>query len=188
MDYKYYLPNEVNQSTEYISKGNSLIIIGANGSGKSKLGEWIERRDETATHRIGAQRSLVFGHYIQQKSYEQATNLLLYGRENQQANHAYRWGHDGEKYNYTSMLLNDYENVLSAIVALKIKEQEEYLSECRTREAAGLNHLNVPLMVIDVLQRIWKSVFPQRDIILDDAQVTAMFSLDGEIRNIAGVI
>lgn len=75
MDYKYCLPNETNQPTEYITQNNSVIIIGANGSGKSKLGEWIEKQDEKTTHRIGAQRSLVFGHYIQQKSYEQATDL-----------------------------------------------------------------------------------------------------------------
>ncbi len=178
VEYKYYLPNEVNQPIEHITQSNSLIIIGANGSGKSKLGEWMEKRDETTTHRIGAQRSLVFGHYIQQKSYEQATNLLLYGKENEQTSHSGRWGYDGEKYNYTATLLNDYENVLSALVALKIKEQEEYLSECRMRETEGQQHKNVPSLVTDVLQRIWKSIFPQRVVKLDDAKVTAVYSND----------
>lgn len=186
MDYKYYLPNETNQPIEYTTQNNSVIIIGANGSGKSKLGEWMEKRDETTTHRIGAQRTLVFGHYIQQKSYEQATNLLLYGQENEQPSHMYRWGYDGEKYNYTAMLLDDYENVLSALVALKIKEQEEYLSECRIREAAGQIHNNVPPMVKDVLQRIWKSVFPQRGIKFDDAKVTAVYSKDDVMKEYKG--
>lgn len=186
MDYKYYLPNETNQPIEYTTQNNSVIIIGANGSGKSKLGEWMEKRDETTTHRVGAQRSLVFGHYIQQKSYEQATNLLLYGQEHEQPSHIHRWGHDGEKYNYTAMLLNDYENVLSALIALKIKEQEEYLSECRIREAAGQIHNNVPPMVTDVLQHIWKSVFPQRGIKLDDAKVTAVYSKDDVTKEYKG--
>lgn len=186
MDYKYYLPNETNQPIEYTTQNNSVIIIGANGSGKSRLGEWMEKRDETSTHRVGAQRSLVFGQYIQQKSYEQATNLLLYGQESKQTNHMQRWGYDGEKYNYTAMLLNDYENVLSALVALKIKEQEEYLYECRMREAAGQIHNNVPPMVTDVLQRIWKSVFPQRGIKLDDAKVTAVYSKDGVTKEYKG--
>jgi len=186
MNYKYYLPNETNQSTEYITQNNSVIIIGANGSGKSKLGEWIEKQNEKTTHRIGAQRSLVFGRYIQQKSYEQATNLLIYGQENEQPNHAQRWGYDGEKYNYTSTLLNDYENVLSALMALKIREQEEYISDCKMCEAAGQSHSNVPLMVTDVLQRIWKSVFPQRDIKLDDAKVTAVYSNNEGTREYKG--
>ena len=163
-----------------------MIIIGANGSGKSKLGEWMEKRDETTTHRIGAQRSLVFGHYIQQKSYEQATNLLLYGQETEQPNHMQRWGYDGEKWNYTATLLNDYENVLSALSALKIKEQVMYLAECKEREVAGQIHNNVPPMVTDVLQRIWKSVFPQRGIKLDDAKVTSVYSKDGEVKEYNG--
>lgn len=186
MDYKYYLPNATNQPIEYTTRNNSVIIIGANGSGKSKLGEWMEKRNEATTHRIGAQRSLVFGHYIQQKSYEQAKNLLLYGNENEQTDHSQRWGHDGERFNYTATLLNDYENVLSALVALKIKEQEDYLSECRTREAAGQIHDNVPPMVTDVLQRIWKSVFPQRGIKLNDAKITAVYSKEGTAKEYKG--
>lgn len=186
MDYEYYLPNEANHPVEYTTQNNAVIIIGANGSGKSKLGEWMEKRNGTTTHRIGAQRSLVFGHYIKQKSYEQATNLLLYGQENERADHDPRWGYDGEKYNYTATLLTDYENVLSALVALKIKQQEEYLAECRIRETAGQIHNNVPPMVTDVLQRIWKSVFLQRGIELDDAKVTAVYLKDGAKKEYKG--
>ena len=58
MSYKYYLPNEQNQATELIAENNSLIVIGANGSGKSKLGAWMEKNDFQNTHRISAQRSL----------------------------------------------------------------------------------------------------------------------------------
>lgn len=186
MEYKYYLPNETNQEQEYVTQSNSLIIIGGNGSGKSKLGEWMEKNAVTNTHRIGAQRSLVFGRYVQQRNYEQATNLLLYGNETKQTDHDQRWGFDGEKYNYTSTLLNDYENVLSALLALKVKEHEQYISECRKREEAGQAHDNVPPMVTDVLQRIWKSVFPQRDIKFDDAKVTAIYLKDDIVKEYKG--
>lgn len=186
MEYKYYLPNEINKPVEYTTQNNSVIIIGANGSGKTRLGEWMEKRDETTTHRIGAQRSLVFGHFINQKSYEQATNLLQYGAETEQPSHMQRWGYDGEKYNYTATLLNDYENVLSALSALKINETVIYLAECKEREITGQAHNNVPLMVTDVLQRIWNAVFPQRGIKLDDAKVTSMYSKDGEVKEYKG--
>lgn len=179
MEYKYYLPDNNNQAKEYVTKSNSLIIIGGNGTGKSKLGEWMEKNQVISTHRIGAQRSLVFGHYIQQKSYEQAINLLMYGQQKKSMDHNLRWGYDGEKYNYTSSLLNDYENVLSVLVALKTREQEKYILECKEREKKNLQHDKVPEMVVDVLQRIWKSVFPQRNIKIDDAKVTAIYSKDG---------
>ena len=174
MSYKYYLPNEQNQATEYTTESNSLIVIGANGSGKSKLGAWMEQKDLQNTHRIGAQRSLTFGPYIQQKSYEQASNMLIYGNEVRTNNHDRRWNYDGEKYNYTSSLLQDYEYVLSALVAKKTKQEGDYIDACRTKERANLPHDPVPEMVIDVLKRIWKSVFPQREIKLNDGKVTAV--------------
>ena len=186
MEYKYYLPDSNNQAKEYVTKNNSLIIIGGNGTGKSKLGEWMEKNQVISTHRIGAQRSLVFGRYIQQRSYEQAINLLMYGQQEKRQDHDARWEYDGEKYNYTSSLLNDYENVLSALIALKTREQEQYISECKEREAENLQHNKVPEMVIDILQRIWKSVFPQRNIKLDDAKVTAIYSKDGTVKEYKG--
>lgn len=67
---------------EFVLQNNSLIIIGANGSGKSKLGAWIEIHHSEQVHRICAQRSLVFGDYIVQKSYEQSTNLLMCRAQN----------------------------------------------------------------------------------------------------------
>ena len=78
-EYKYKLP--LKDQIEYSTSNNSLIIIGANGSGKSKLGAWIEQQDMENVHRIGAQRSLNFGDFIQLKSREQAENRLLYGAE-----------------------------------------------------------------------------------------------------------
>ena len=95
--YTYVLPNENNEPVEYKGQWHSMIIIGANGSGKSKLGAWIEKQTPSNTHRISAQRALTFGSYIQQKSYEQATNLLIYGRETPSDGHDDRWAWDGEK-------------------------------------------------------------------------------------------
>ena len=103
-EYTYVLPEIDNSCKEHKTNCHSLIIIGANGSGKSHLGAWIEQNDVNRTHRIGAQRSLLFGNYINQKSYEQATNLILYGNENPAFGHDQRWTWDGEKYNYTSSL------------------------------------------------------------------------------------
>ena len=68
-EFKYILPNENGQVEEVTTKNNSLIIIGANGSGKSRLGAWIEEKDLQNTHRVSAQRSLTFGEYINLKSY-----------------------------------------------------------------------------------------------------------------------
>src|SRR5690554_6007705 len=115
--FKYKLPNKNGEIEEIVTYNNSLVIIGANGSGKSRLGVWLEQKDSQNTHRVGAQRSLNFGEFIQLKSQEQAENLLQYGTDKKSNNHDSRWGWDGEKYNYTTSLLNDYEHTLSALIA-----------------------------------------------------------------------
>ena len=59
MSFKYWLPDENGQKTEYETQDNAVIIIGANGSGKSKLGAWIECQNFDGVHRVGAQRNLM---------------------------------------------------------------------------------------------------------------------------------
>lgn len=66
--YVYYLPGENNSAKEFEASVNSLIIIGANGSGKSKLGAWMERQNGEDVHRIGAQRSLNFSEHVPGKA------------------------------------------------------------------------------------------------------------------------
>ena len=157
MDFTYYLPGPNNTRIEYNTSSNS-VIIGANGSGKSKLGAWIEKNYAQNTHRIGAQRSLEFGTYIKQMSYEQATNKLISGSEEQTQNHDHRWKWDGEKWDYTSALLVDYESVLSAVWAKQTKQESEYIAKCRERDHLGQSHDAVPEMVVDKLSRIWSTV------------------------------
>lgn len=179
-EYSYILPGKDNIPEEHRTNNHSLIIIGANGSGKSQLGAWIEKNDNDRTYRIGAQRALTFGNYIQLKSYEQAKNLIYYGVEIPQSQHDNRWGWDGEKYNYTSSVLNDFEHVLSILLALKEKEQDQYIAECKKREKEKKPHNNVPEMVIDKLRRIWSTVFPHRDIFIEDGRVLAGLKKDTE--------
>lgn len=188
-EYNYYLPNEKQEPIKYTTQNNSVIIIGANGAGKSKLGAWMEKKSINNIHRIGAQRSLVFNKYISQKSYEQAINLLQYGTESNINNsHDRRWNyHDGQKFNFTASLLNDYEHALSALLAKKAKDQESFITECRKHESNKEPHDPVPQMVTDTLQKIWKSVFPQRDVSLYDAKVTAIFTNNGEKKEYNGI-
>ncbi|MDR3186393.1 MAG: ATP-binding protein [Christensenellaceae bacterium] len=183
-EYKYCLPKSGvgnnNEPQEQITKTNSIIIIGANGSGKSRFGAWIEDVMNTSTRRISAQRSLMFNDSIQLRSYEQAQMLLETGQENtSNMNRSARWG--GEFINgcfvptYTTSLLNDYEYVLAAIVAQWHVEQNQYIEECKQLELMKAQHKPVPTMILDRLKKIWNYVFPHRDISLDDAKVTAKY-------------
>lgn len=50
--YTYMLPNENNEPIEHQGNWHSMVIIGANGSGKSKLGAWIEKQTPSNIHAI----------------------------------------------------------------------------------------------------------------------------------------
>lgn len=74
MAFTYWLPDEQGQKQKYKTNNNSVIIIGANGSGKSHLGAWIEQQDLENVHRIGAQRNLNFNEDIRTAVYSTYVN------------------------------------------------------------------------------------------------------------------
>ena len=161
--------NSTLQSYEF--NNNSLIIIGANGSGKSRFGAWIEKNDLNNVHRIGAQRSLQFDEYILLKSYKQAENLVLTGKEELDKNKSHRWSYG----KYTNSLLRDFDAVLSALIAKKNLESDEYLKECKELEKNDEQHKPVPKNDIDKLYEIWNSIYPHRNIEIKDAQVKVKY-------------
>lgn len=116
MDFMLQLPNKDGGIETQKFDNNSLIIIGSNGADKSRLGAWIENRNLNNTHRIVAQCSLEFNDYVNLKSYQQPKNLLLTGTEgvDDSKGHRWKWG------KYTTTLTNDFDAVLSALIAKKI--------------------------------------------------------------------
>lgn len=79
LTFEYWLPNKLGQKEKHKTQTNSVVIIGANGSGKSKLGAWIEQQDLSNIHRIGGQRNLNFSENIPLKRYSQAEDYVWYG-------------------------------------------------------------------------------------------------------------
>ncbi|MDD4822847.1 MAG: AAA family ATPase [Bacteroidales bacterium] len=163
-----------NEQSIEVESQHCFVIIGANGSGKSRLGAWIEKKNINDVHRISAQREISIPDYVQMKSSEQASNELFYGNEKNQ-NKIFRWGQE----EYTNKLTADFNSVLSLIFAEKSRQDADFVIQCKQKEHEGIPHDNVPVMVIDKILAIWDSVFPHRRIIFSDAKVVA--SVDGNV-------
>lgn len=178
MSYKYWLPNENGKQTDYETESNAVVIIGANGSGKSKLGAWIEQKNFGKVHRIGAQRNLNFKEDIPLKNYAQAEELVFWGSQLDafKPSKSQRWSRGS----YTAHLIDDFENVLAALIALKNNENDNYIAACKTAMREGKNIPDVPITSIDKLQNIWNEIFPQRQLILDDSKFYALLNKDGQ--------
>jgi hypothetical protein len=171
----------------------SLIIIGANGAGKSRLGAYIELNNDFV-HRISAQRSLKIPELIEMTEYKQALKKFYYGNTNygdefinpdaivwklgvqnkigmrRSENDSLkpsRWN-NGE---YTTTLLNDYEEVLSALVSKQNRTFEEYVKKCKEKEANGLPHDDAPKSEIDKIVEIWNYVFEHLTITFEDGEI-----------------
>ena len=180
MAFTYWLPDEQGQKQEHRTESNAVIIIGANGSGKSKLGAWMEQKDFAGIHRVGAQRSLNFNDSIPLKSYSEAENYVFFGTNDQNRvrnndkGARWDWGNS-----YTTKLLDDYGNVLAALLALNNNEIASFFDLCRKAERENKEKPSTPQTVLDKLTQIWKTVLPQRDLIVDDAKFYSSFIRNG---------
>ena len=160
--FSYWLPDEQGKAVVVETDGQSVIIIGANGSGKSMLGAWLEKRDFGRVHRINAQRNLNFEHNIPIKGYSEAEKRVFYG---------FNLDHQGNK--ATTTVLNDYNDVLAALIALKHKDNSEFVEQCKEADKNGRTRPKAPWTSLDKLQSVWDEVFPQRQIRLDDVKFLA---------------
>jgi ATPase subunit of ABC transporter with duplicated ATPase domains len=165
------LPNRTGQGeNETFHNDNNIVIVGANGSGKTRLGTWIENtlQNNLSVHRISAQRALNIPEYAHVKNLEQAEKGLFYGREDQHGNVAQkrgsRWGHNPETH-----LLNDYEQLLSTLFARTTKRDREHSKATKETQS----YIPVTDAPIDVIIQLWQDIMPHREISFEDGKVTA---------------
>lgn len=136
-----------------------LVIIGANGAGKTRFGSRIEELYIGQTHRVSAQKSLTFPSHVSPTSRDRAETAFKFGNyydhfknesqyEGQKINA--RWGG-----NQNTTLLNDFDKLL---ILLHTEEYEDSLSYKEGRIAK-------PTTKLDRLQRIWESVLPHRKLV-----------------------
>lgn len=171
MQFNLILPNRTGTNEkETLTTENNIILIGANGSGKSRLGFWIEQQMQNSitVHRISAQKALDIPNFAQLKNLEQAEKALLLGRDDEHASlHnklSSRWNN-----NPTTSLLSDYDKLLSLLFA-KTSERDR-LHTLETKKAQA--YIPVPDAPIDIIIRIWTDIMPHREIYFNDGKVLA---------------
>ena len=129
-----------------ISQGQTLIFIGANGGGKTRLGVYLEEKITNPTvHRIGAQRALQFSTSISLIDIDAAKDKLFYGLNQLSDSHLTReqlpqhknqsrWGSKPATH-----FVNDYEALLQALFADETRESVKYRHAMRDKENIALH-------------------------------------------------
>jgi ABC-type cobalamin/Fe3+-siderophores transport system ATPase subunit len=172
-----FLPDPTGNGTQVpVTHNGSVVIVGANGSGKSRLGAWIEKNSSNAVvHRISAQRALDVPDYAQIKSLEQSTNDLIWGNENPQyASSAHKWGHrwGGRPETY---MQNDFGKVLSSLFAQSADRDRKHTQDTKTAQI----YIPVPDASVDLLVRLWSEILPHRTLSFKDGKVNAINPING---------
>lgn len=147
-----------------LSPGNTIVIVGANGSGKSRLGAMIESQTEPASHRIPAQRSVAMADKITLTDLKTSmTQLFSGGPSEQHTRHLHRWGNQPAIHP-----VDDFQFVMQALFA---QQNRILIDEHRLRQSGA--ERPVPVTMLDRLQRIWEQLLTHRKLKILDASIQA---------------
>lgn len=156
-----------NGNSTTINSSQSFVIVGANGSGKSHLGAWIEKNNSNVL-RISAQRALTIPDTVRVTSGDSAWRKIMFGSETHQ-DKGYKWGWGKE----TSTLINDYESVLSKVFSNESHELREFKDKCDKGD-----YSKDFKTIVEKITNIWNAVLPQRAILLDNFEAKAKNNTD----------
>lgn len=146
-----------------MERGSSLLFVGANGGGKTRLAVHIETTLGLEAHRISAHRALALNPNVNKVSEKTALNYLRRGGTSRRE--ISRWNSRSAVH-----LLNDFDYLIQALFAQQANKALETHSNAR----AGLNYVPEQTQ-LELLGTIWQHLFPGRllDISGDDIKVTA---------------
>ncbi len=171
MSYNIILPVRTGQNAqEAIQTLNNIVLIGANGSGKTRLGVWIEQKlqEQVTVHRISAQKALNISDYATIKNLEQAEKELLFGVADNNRN-GVSWAKSNYRWNNSpaTFLLNDFDKVLSLLFAKTTERDRIHTRQTRETQA----YVPVPNSPLDIIVKIWSELMPHRILSFSDGKV-----------------
>ncbi|MES2962035.1 MAG: AAA family ATPase [Pseudomonadota bacterium] len=151
-----------------LKKGESILFVGANGSGKTHLAVKIENDLGINAHRISAHRALTLNPSVTKISEKEATNGLRTGHAHKDANITNRSGHRWGN-NLSVSLLNDFDRLIQLLFA----EQGNVTLRTHQKVHAG-NTDPVECTKFQKLIIIWDRLLPHRKLNITGDDITVL--------------
>lgn len=165
------IPRKDNSNLELTLKaGKTTIIIGANGSGKTRLAVYLEDKLGEKAHRIAAHRALNLNPNIEKIPEVKAKQGLFYGNPEWATNisqrKSARWNNKSSTY-----LLNDFDRLIQYLFA----QQTTLAVENHQKRNRGEEITNSETK-LDILQEVWERLLPLKKlhITADDIRVSSI--------------
>lgn len=165
------IPRKDNSNLELTLKaGKTTIIIGANGSGKTRLAVYLEDKLGEKAHRIAAHRALNLNPNVDKIPETKARQYLTYGNSWDGISISYRTSRRWNNKAPTS-LLNDFDCLLQYLFA----QQANLAVENNQKLSRGESITNSKTK-LDILQKVWERLLPLKKlhITADDIRVSSI--------------
>ncbi|MBS6008421.1 MAG: AAA family ATPase [Haemophilus parahaemolyticus] len=149
------IPRKDNSNLELtLEAGKTTIIIGANGSGKTRLAVFLEEQLGEKAHRIAAHRALNLNPDVNKIPESKAKKALIYGATwdtvSISTRKSERWGNKAP-----TSLLNDFDRLLQYLFA----QQNNLAVENHQKRNRGEEITNSKTK-LDILQEVWERLLP----------------------------
>lgn len=165
--------------------GKPVVILGANGAGKTRFSVKLEEINDVSfgrsmlpnkdrnikIHRLSAQKSLQIEDKIALRDYYTAYNMRTYGYSSPTTKFNHRFQHKPEV-----TLLNDYNDVLSLLFAKKSLDIEKEHDEIRRLQESNKDIPKIQPTIVDRVKKIWEELLPQRKLDLSANNVHAIYN------------
>lgn len=152
-----------------INNKSSIVLIGANGSGKTRMSAWIEYHNTGINiHRVSAQKSLNMPKMTRPSEMSQVQEVFLYGGNNNNKNwlksegkKVYRWGSNPETH-----MLDDF----SALMTLLVTEEYEKSLEYRDKHKNGDSTFD-NITKLETIKKVWENVLPNKKLKIEAGKI-----------------
>lgn len=151
---------DINGEQKYVEDKQSIVLIGANGAGKTRMSVWIDENNTSIdVHRISAQKSLDMPISVSPTELNTAEEQLLYGRTNDDKEwlrtyvkkHS-RWGNKPEIH-----MLNDFNSLMVYLMTENYEKSIEYREKHREGNTQFDNETR-----LEKIKAIWEHVITHR--------------------------
>ena len=172
---------DVNGEKKYIDNKQAIVLVGANGAGKTRMSVWIDDNNpEMPVHRVSAQKSLNMPEKVSPTEINVAKEEFLYGfsNENKQWLESYgkkngRWGNAPETF-----LLNDYEKLMQYLVTEEYQKAIEYRREHKEGDTTFDNTTR-----LEKIKEIWENVILHRKLRISAGKIEVSSNDEGDYYN-----
>lgn len=153
-----------------------LVVIGANGSGKTRFGAWLDSKSISLHHRVSGHRSLTFPESVQPTDLKEANRRLLFGHAGE-GNPAHFRRHSRWQNNPATALLDDFNPLVTVMVSESFVVSDKY----RVAMNSETKYVAPPKTRMDLVKEIWEAVLPDRELVFTGSRIETKNRQDGSI-------